>query len=121
MKQMRIRPLFITGLLFICGLLVAGSADAAKKKDLTPAPDWHAMTRGEHIAWLTLTPETKALVREAMQKRIASLLKIFPAQMDMSGAGFDRDGITHKRCSFPVPLIRGRFKDYFSRVKRRFQ
>ena len=81
MKQMRIRPLFITGLLFVCGLLVAGSADAAKKKDLTPAPDWHAMTRGEHIAWLTLTPETKPLVREAMQKRIASLLKIFPAQV----------------------------------------
>lgn len=81
MKQMRIRPLFITGLLFVCGLLVAGSADAAKKKDLTPAPDWHAMTRGEHIAWLTLTPEAKPLVREAMQKRIASLLKIFPAQV----------------------------------------
>lgn len=75
------KPFFITGLLLACSLFVLPPVDAAKKKNQIPTPDWYAMTRGEHMVWLTLTPENKPLVRSEMQSKIAALRQLFPKQV----------------------------------------
>lgn len=74
MKRLCIALLAIisSSLFFVSGL------SAARKETKQVTPDWYAMTRGEHIAWLSLTPDTKPLVRHYMQKEFLKLDKRFP-------------------------------------------
>ena len=77
MKRLCIALLAIisSSLFFVSGL------SAARKETKQVTPDWYAMTRGEHIAWLSLTPDTKPLVRHYMQKEFLKLDKRFPGSV----------------------------------------
>ena len=77
MKRLCIALLAIisSSLFFVSGL------SAARKETKQVTPDWYAMTRGEHIAWLSLTPDTKPLVRQYMQKEFLKLDKRFPGSV----------------------------------------
>lgn len=78
----QMKRLCITLLAIISGsLFLVSGLSAARKETKQVIPDWYTMTRGEHIAWLSLTPDTKPLIRDYMQKEFLKLDKRFPGSV----------------------------------------
>lgn len=58
-------------LVLLLSIGVSLDASAVRKRTPKATPEWSAMSRGEHIAYLSLSPQTKPLIREYMQRETA--------------------------------------------------
>ncbi len=68
------RILLYLTIALIC-VIVSGNV-SARKRETKPVPEWQSMSRNEHIAYLSLTPKTKPVVREYMQNEISRISQI---------------------------------------------